>query len=390
MENPFGRRFGDAHLYAIDAMVAVVMALAVVVAASETPRPTGLHEPLWLSWFVGLAVGLPIAVRRKWPMPAFTIVFGIAAVATTTGIVPIYAAIPVYLAVALMLYTVTVVNARATTALAGCLIAVGLVVIAGETVAPQPWDETLPWFLVTCATFGATWAFGVGARQRRAYAARATERAVAEERLRIARELHDVVAHGMSMIAVKAGIANHVAEDRPEEAREALRVIERTSRDALTEMRRLLGVLRAESDSAAGDAELAPAPGVADLPELADRARMAGVPLALDVRVDEELPEAAGLTVYRIVQEALTNVVKHAAPARCAVSVVADGGQVRIEVTDDGPGTRMLPGTGGGHGLIGMRERVMMYDGTFTAGPRPKGGFAVTARIPYQSTVDAS
>lgn len=147
--------------------------------------------------------------------------------------------------------------------------------------------------------------------ERREYAARSAERlareSVAEERLRIARELHDVVAHSVGLIAVKAGVANHVLRSRPEEAHEALRVIETSSRSALVEMRRLLGVLRTEPPG------LGPLPGLAALPELAERTRLAGVAVDLDVRDAGGVPEGVGLSVYRIVQEALTNVVKHAA-----------------------------------------------------------------------------
>ena len=165
------------------------------------------------------------------------------------------------------------------------------------------------------------------------------------------------------------------------EAQDALRVIESASRTALAEMRHLLGVLRSDVDGV----ELAPVPGVAGLPALADRAEQAGVPVELDVRCAERLPDGVALSVYRIVQEALTNVVRHAAPTRCRVSVVAEAGEVRVEVTDDGPGTRTpAPERHAGHGLIGMRERVLMYGGSLHAGPRPEGGFGVSARIPYE------
>jgi signal transduction histidine kinase len=215
---------------------------------------------------------------------------------------------------------------------------------------------------------------------------------VTEERLRIARELHDVVAHGMSLIAVKAGVANHVLEARPQEAQDALRVIETTSRGALTEMRQLLGVLRSGSDAGEAPASLSPAPGAGGLRELADRAAMAGVRVSMEVRGLERLPEGVGLSVYRIVQEALTNVVRHAAPARCSVVVEADGRSVTIEVADDGPGRRVLPAgePGHGHGLVGMRERVAMYGGVFRAGPRRAGGFGVSVRLPYEPVEDAS
>jgi signal transduction histidine kinase len=160
------------------------------------------------------------------------------------------------------------------------------------------------------------------------------------------------------------------------EAREALRSIEQTSRGALLEMRSMLGVLRS---AAAEPLPRQPVPDLAELRELADRAIAAGVAVDLDVTGSGNPPAGVTLAVYRIVQEALTNVVKHAAPARCAVRV--EIGAESVHVIDDG--TR-LAGTGGGHGLVGMRERVTMYDGEFAAGPRPTGGFAITARLPYE------
>ncbi len=171
--------------------------------------------------------------------------------------------------------------------------------------------------------------------------------AVLDERSRIARELHDIVAHSIGVIAVKAGVANHVMRAQPEEAENALRDIETTSRGALAEMRQLLGVLRAEP------VELGAPPRVAGLPDLAARAETAGVRVELTVDGVGALPEGLDLTVYRIVQEALTNVTKHAAPASCRVVINGDGREVRVEVTDDG--TRVSSGEGG-HGLVGMRN----------------------------------
>ncbi|MEV4008436.1 sensor histidine kinase, partial [Actinomadura sp. NPDC049753] len=227
------------------------------------------------------------------------------------------------------------------------------------------------------------WLAGHLLRRRRWHAACVQEQrarqTLADERLRIARELHDVVTHGMGLIAVKAGVANHIAEARPEEALQALRVIETTSREALAEMRRLLQMLR--RDGAPGT-DLS-RPGADGLEDLAERVRAAGVEVELAVSGEHELPESLRLTVYRIVQEALTNVAKHAAPARCRVTVDISSHQVGIQVVDDGT-ARTAPAPGpGGHGLVGMRERTAMYGGTFSAQPRPGGGFAVTATLPY-------
>jgi signal transduction histidine kinase len=207
-------------------------------------------------------------------------------------------------------------------------------------------------------------------------------RAVMNERLRIARELHDVVAHAMSVIAVQSGVGHHVIDSQPEEARRALAAIETTSRAALTEMRRLLGVLRQEGDT---QAPLAPAPGLADLPLLMGQFNEAG--LEVTVTVTGEPTEAAvpvDLTAYRIVQEALTNALKHGGPA-ARVTIAYSPGEVYVEVIDDGRDEnlrRAIPTNAIGHGLIGMRERMSVFEGDLTAGPKPGGGFRIAAHLP--------
>jgi signal transduction histidine kinase len=204
------------------------------------------------------------------------------------------------------------------------------------------------------------------------------KRAVADERLRIAQELHDVVAHSMGVIAVQAGVGAHVIDDDPDEAKRSLESIATTSRSTLTEIRRLLGVLR--DDGAAG---YQPAPGLGDLPRLVADLDNAGLPV--DVRVEgsrAEVPPGVDLTGYRIVQEALTNVLKHAGPAHATVVVAYEPGALRLEITDDGRGVNGRT-TGGGHGLMGMRERVGVYGGSLETGARPGGGFGVVARLPY-------
>jgi signal transduction histidine kinase len=199
--------------------------------------------------------------------------------------------------------------------------------------------------------------------------------AVADERLRIARELHDVVAHAMSVVAVQAGVAAHVIDTQPDEAKRMLENVRITSHDALDEMRRLLGVLRG------GDAELAPQPGLSDVDALAESMRESGVPV--DVRVTGDatgVPAGVDLTAYRIVQEALTNVLKHAGPASVQVSIDYSPVLVVVEISDDGRGG--LAGEGG-HGLLGMRERVAVFGGDLVTGPGPGGGFRVRATLPY-------
>lgn len=204
-------------------------------------------------------------------------------------------------------------------------------------------------------------------------------RAAAAERARIARELHDIVAHGMSVMVVQAAAARRTLRDDPERATEALRSIEVTGRDALAELRRLLGVLRREERE---DLALAPQPGLAQLPALVRRFTDAGLAVDLVVEADGRgLPAGADLSAYRIIQEALTNTLKHAAATRARVAVRSDADGVEVEVTDDGRGHTSVA-DGEGSGLIGMRERVRFFGGDFRAGPRPDGGFAVWARFP--------
>lgn len=211
--------------------------------------------------------------------------------------------------------------------------------------------------------------------------------AVLDERTRIARDLHDVVAHGMSVMVVQAGAAERLVDTRPDDAKTAMAHVQATGREALNEMRRMLGVLRDRSDDQAGRT---PQPTMDDLDDLLRHCCDAGVPTELTVLGERpELAVGAEMAGYRIVQEALTNVVKHAGrPARAAVKVTYDADRLRIEVIDDGQGaTTDDITTTTGHGLVGMRERVDLYRGSFQAGPRPGGGFRVDATIPLTDVV---
>jgi len=248
-------------------------------------------------------------------------------------------------------------------------------------------------FFVTVIVAGA-WAIGDNIGTRRAYlsglverAARlereqetATQRAALEERARIARELHDVVAHHVSAIAVQAGAAEEIAESNPQRARAVLATIQQTSRQALAEMRALVGVLHSDDGVA-----LAPQPHLADIEDLAAQSRAAG----LDVRVHVDgtpraLPEALDLSAYRIVQEALTNALKHAGAAHVDVTVRYDTESVELLVEDDGAaGEPMQPLPGGGRGIVGMRERVALFHGRLELGRTAAGGFRVRAVLPF-------
>jgi signal transduction histidine kinase len=350
------------HLYLVDAAAATVIAVLVAYATVEHQS-----KPWWLVLPGAALVALPVAVRRIWPVTALVVTTCATAAVVIGQVLPTEALGAPVGAVCFALYTVSVERSQVWS-LAG--LAVAVTAISGVS-GGEPENV-----LVVVAALGAVWAIGYTTRLRRSFLERETsqraEQALADERMRIARELHDVVAHNLSLITVQAANAAHVRS--PEHAYQALEVISETSRAALTEMRNLLGVLRS-------DADLAPSPGLDGLADLADRASLAGVRVSLDVRGDSVVPEGVGLSAYRIVQEALTNVVKHAAPASCTVLVEVTPSLVSIEVDDDGPGVKEL---GVGHGLIGMRERVAVYDGTFSAGPGPDGGFRVVAELPYR------
>ncbi|MGN9808697.1 sensor histidine kinase [Micromonospora sp. BQ11] len=234
-------------------------------------------------------------------------------------------------------------------------------------------------------TVATAWTVGNSVRARRRYAAslraHAATEAVTAERLRIARDLHDQVAHSIGVIAIQAGVGARVIDTQPTEARAALATIEATSRETLAGLRRTLGALRRPDHEAA---PLDPTPGTADLDRLVAAAGDAG--LRVDLRRDGEpvpVPAEVGLAAYRIVQESLTNVVRHAAVGHCRVTVTQRPDEVGVEVVDGGRGG---PVGGEGHGILGMRERVALLGGRFEAGPRPEGGFRVAAGLPVPET----
>ncbi|MEU4424557.1 sensor histidine kinase [Actinoplanes sp. NPDC024001] len=365
------QRLGPAPRRAIDLIVAASAGLLSWFAAVDTGGP-GRRAVL-----VALALGVPLVVRRRWPGATALVVGAAAGAVLLAGIVPDFASPALMLSVGVALHTVgrQVPGRRgaAFALVASVPLVIGLSFGGGTADAPGP--AGVAFGALVC---GASWAIGWTLRERRRHAeqtaAQSTARAVAEERLRIAREMHDAVGHSLSLIAVKAAVANHVARQRPEEATAALEVIESESRSALAELRRTVGALRTEPDYGVP-------PTLSDLSGLADRAESAGVRVRLDVRGGTDLPEPVALAAYRIVQESLTNVVRHAAPAACRVEVESSGDRLRIEVTDDG--TRRPPPSADGTGLAGMRERVAAHGGTFSAGPRSGGGFAVVAVLPY-------
>lgn len=367
------------RLIVLDGLAALGLALLPQVSPLRPVAEVDADTVLLLS----LSAALPVVVRRLWPVPVFACVLAAACAALPFGLAPTS-----FVAVAYALYLVAVERKRPpgrSTVVVGAMSVAGAAALTMTGGRNQQGGTYVAQFLLGLLVLGATWAAGSAVRERRESLRRAvdeaTERAKVEERLRIARDIHDVVTHSVGLIAVKAGIANHVVATHPEEAQDALTVIEDVSRRALRDMRATLKVLRREQD---GGEELRPAFGMSDLPVLVGTAEEAGVRVDLWSRCPEQPPDGVALSAFRIVQEALTNVVRHAAPTRCRVRLVAERGTLTIDVCDDGPG----PGprnsqSDGGFGLLGMRERVAAHGGTLTAGPRAEGGFRVLATLPY-------
>jgi signal transduction histidine kinase len=346
---------------------------------------------LWIRLLETLLIIVPVAVRRRIPDTAF-------ALAALSGLIQLTTPTPMPADIALLvlLYTVAAYRPRrhSVIALLACL--------GGAVLAAWVWmpDRGFPaygermilavGFLWGCLLLA--WVLGDSMRYRRGYYAALEDKAArleaerhaqakiaaAAERARIARELHDVVAHHVSVMVVQADGAGYALRTDPDRAQAALSAISTTGRQALTEMRRLLGVLR----SADQHTELAPMPGLGELRELLDQARTAGLEVSYTLTgTPRELPEGAELAAYRVVQESLTNTRKHAGlAATAAVTLRYQPDGLTVEVTDDG--IAPVSDQPGGHGLAGMRERIAMYGGTVQAGPRPGGGFAVTAHLP--------
>ena len=391
---PLTTRLRPWHWVAIDGAVAVLLAVVFLVGST---RPA-YGVPLWVAYLLALISTLPVAVRRLWPLPVLGVVLAgsVAAMAIGTGKDP-------YVAVAYVLYLVALRYPRRTAAavLAGVLVLTAAGTAAGGAALGHDEASTVAArFVGSAVVIIAAWMIGVAVREQRAYTAGLREqaerrvqaqlaegrRAATEERLRIARELHDVVAHSLSLIAVQAGVGSYVAGARPEEAARALASIETTSREALREMRWLLGVLR--DDSAGTD--LAPAHGLADVGQLVAGTAEAGVRVQLEIRgTQRPVPPGVGLAAYRIIQEALTNVVKHAQTTASRVLVTYTDDALCLEITDDGRGARAdAVAASGGHGIAGKRERASLFGGELHAGPLPGRGFRVGARLPLDSAPD--
>jgi signal transduction histidine kinase len=374
------------------ALVAAGLATAILVPVVSEPVARAVSGGmLALGYGLVLLHTLPLAVRRRFPGTVLALCVASGLAFGAFFLPPFFLGPAILVAV----YSVAAYGSR-WVSLAG--LAVAELGLAANQLTQGRFERLeRSTFLLFMGIIAVAWVLGHFVGDRQLYAAQLEERtaeleqareelarrAVAEERLRLARELHDVVAHAMSVIAVQSGVGAHVADSRPEEVGKALAAIEATSRAALTELRRLLGVLRQNSEP---QASLTPVPGLANLDSLLAEVGKAG--LAVRLRVEGtplQLPAGVDLSAYRIVQEALTNVVKHAGPAHAQVTIGYRDQEVTVEVTDDGRGAVPPVGDGRmgtGHGLIGMRERVAAFGGDLQVGPRPAGGFRVAARLP--------
>jgi signal transduction histidine kinase len=382
-----GSRRLPASAWVFDSALALVAAGLTTAFFVSEPMASGLPRgTLALGYALALLHTLPLAARRRFPGAVLGISVASGLAFAAIGLPPFLLGPAILVAV----YSVAAYGSR-WVALAGLAVAeVGLVAV--QLTPGRTGADTL---VINMGVVAAAWLLGHFAHNYRAYAARLEERtaelerareelarrAVVEERLRLARELHDVVAHAISVIAVQSGVGAHVATTQPKEARRSLAAIEATSRAALEELRRLLGVLRQEGEP---QGDLAPVPGLADLEGLLAEVAKAGLAVKLQVHgTRSPLPAGVDLSAYRIVQEALTNVVKHAGPAHAQVVVGYGDQEVTVEVIDDGRGAVTSASNGRtGHGLIGMRERVQAFGGDLEVGPRPGGGFRVAARLP--------
>ena len=379
---PLVRRYG------FDALII----LAALVVALEAAFRDGADPPTTTRWFTVPALALivlPLLLRHRFPFAAPAAVWVIAAACSVIdGRLVVFSVLS---SVAGMVAAFLLGNLRDDTQAR-----IGLViVVAGAATVIYNNPRHAPGELVFVPVlFGIGWLAGYALRERAVQAEEAEERAlqaerqresaariaVAEERARIARELHDVVAHAVSVMVLPVGAVRHRLPEELAEDKDALTDVEQAGRAALAEMRRLLGAMHDGED-----ADLAPQPGLDSLDALVERVGRAGLPVRLQVEGDAvPLPRAVDLSAYRIVQEGLTNSLKHANASRADVTVRYGSHDVELEVRDDGVGTTKTDGLG--HGLVGVRERVKIYGGEMNAGTAPDGGFVLSARLPVGGT----
>jgi signal transduction histidine kinase len=371
--------------------VAAVLGLLVGVIYLRDSRLGAVHgQPDDI--ILALFAGAPVLFRRLFPLPAFAISAAAIAALLALGSSPL----PLSTMLALTGYMVAARAPRRLSlpalVLGEAALLIALALSGGSGKGPETIEAVL--------LLAVAWCVGDGVSARRAYLAEQRERdratdadrarqAVRDERVRIARDLHDVIAHSLAVITVQAGAGRRLMAKRPEQAAIALESIEATGRSAQDELQVVLGLLREEVGSPSG---LAPVPGLADLGQLVDTVRAAGTAVEFHASgTNRPMSAALELSVYRVVQEALTNVVKHAPGARATVDVSVSEGEVSIEVGDDGgaPTSQLRPSPSGPpaqpgtrHGIVGMRERVGAFGGSLMAGPLPGHGFRVSARVP--------
>ena len=363
----------------VAAAAVIAAALVVVMAASNSDVAAGTRSFDALAGLLVAVAGGVLALHRRAPLVVL---------AVTTAVLALYSVLdypggPVYFTWIGAVFAVSVAWGPARAWLPAAA-STALIFLTGFYGREQPVGHNLNDSTGVVAALFTSWAVGAlllggsvrGRRAERAAMEEEARRRIAEERVRIARDLHDSVAHSLASFSVQAGVGAHVLDERPEDARAALLAIKQASGEALAELRATLGMLR--SDEAA---PREPAAGLERLPSLVESSRAAGLPV--DVVVEGEprpLPPAVDTAAFRIVQESLTNVIRHAGPARATVAVRLSDAGVEIEVTDDGQGA--VNGKGGGHGLAGMGERVALLGGELFAGARRSGGFRVRARLP--------
>jgi signal transduction histidine kinase len=378
-----------ASRYWFDVLILAGIGLGIAVVVHDHGTVDGPYRSLWLDVPLMVAIVAPLFARRRFPFGAPVAVV-IAVVATTilddqlvpNNFITFLAGISAVFLMALL--------RDWRQAIAGLAIIFG----AEGFVARTDPNGGIGDFFFSNLVFGVVWIVGFSlgrkfeegeeAKERAAKAEREREEraraAVAEERARIARELHDVVGHSVSVMTVQASGVRRLLQPEQEREREALLVVERTGREALAEMRRMVGVLRRPEEAPA----LAPQPSLDHLNRLVEQAREAGLPVELHIEGQAiQLPAGVDLTAYRLVQEGLTNVVKHAQATRAEVLVNYGDGYLEVTVKDNGQGVGN--GDGGGHGLVGMRERVSVYGGDLDAGPQPSGGYQLRAKLPLTS-----
>ncbi|MFJ3609799.1 sensor histidine kinase [Streptomyces hydrogenans] len=370
------REWGAAHPWAVDAGLALLVQAAVTM-PFVVPRPPELEPATWSAYGLTALTVLPLVWRRRAPM---AVLLAVLATSTLYRLALEGPGQPLPYQGLLCVYTIAVLAPawqRAVTA--------GLLLVA---VPVSVWLNTQSARELTFSLFVFAAAYVLGrltdARQR-AHLVEA-ERAAARERARIAREMHDILSHAVSLMIVQAEAGPVAVRRAPERAEAAFEAISATGRDAMDQLRRMLGVLR---DEDSGDGR-SPQPDLAELPALLDRVRAGG----LDVRYETSgglagLPAPLAATAYRIAQEALTNTVRHARARTATVRIDRSGALLTVLVRDDGRGPRTAPGRAAGHGLAGMRERAAAHGGTATAGPGPDGrGFEVRAELPVPSPAE--